>query len=177
MENLASTTPASPAPTSSGTTTQKEIPRKYLVVAYIFVGLLFMIGVPVSFYSYPVVNYNVIAIGEIFGLIIIGAALWDWMGAKDMKRNIAPYVLLALGVISIFLFSYTFDTPWIGTYHLYIFPIDIANSSTSVPSYVAGAANPAEYNVQNYLAEISTMGGLITLFASLYEITLVRKLP
>jgi hypothetical protein len=161
-----------------GSQKTKEIPRKYLVVAYFFVGVLFIIGVPLSFYSYPVINYDVIAIGVIFGLIILAAAFWDWMGLKSMKRNIAPYVILVLGLISIFLFSYTFSTPWVATYHLYIFPIDLDNTSaTYIPSYVYGAANPAEYNVQNYVSAISTMGGIITVIASLYEITLVRKMP
>jgi hypothetical protein len=156
----------------------KQIPRKYLVVAYIFVGLLFIIGIPLSFYSYPVINYDVIAIGVVFGLIVIAAAFWDWMGAKSMKRNVAPYVMLVLGIISVFLFSYTFSTPWVATYHLYIFPIDLSNTSaTYIPAYVAGAANPAEYNVQNYVSAISTMGGIITAITALYEISVVRKLP
>jgi hypothetical protein len=152
----------------------KQIPRKYLIVAYFFVGLLFIIGTPLAFYSYPVINYDDIAVGVIFGLIIILAALWDWRSAKSMKRNIAPYVILLLGLISIFLFSYTYDTPWIGTYHLYIFQIDGGGSSNAF--YIPGSAG--EYAVQNYLAEISTMGGLITVIAALYEIFgIVRKLP
>jgi len=163
---------------AKGTGSQtKQIPRKYLIYAYFFVGLLYIIGVPLAFYSYPVINYDVIAIAEIFGIIIILAAAWDWVGR--MKRNVAPYIIFVLGLISVFMFSYTFSTPWVATYHLYIFPIDLSNTSaTYIPSYVAGAANPSEYNVQNYVSEISTMGGLITVIASLYEIFgLVRKMP
>ena len=177
VENLASAESMGGASAGMGPK-QKQIPRWALVAAYMFVGLLFIIGTPIAFYSYPVVNYDVIAIGIVFGLIIIGAAFWDWMGVKSMKRNIAPYVMLVLGIISVFLFSYTFSTPWVATYHLYIFPIDLSNTSaTYIPSYVAGAANPSEYNVQNYVSAISTMGGLITVISSLYEITLVRKMP
>lgn len=151
---------------------QKPIPRKYVIAVYFFVGLvLFIIGIPLSFYSYPVVNYDVIAIGEIFGLIVLGAALWDWMGRA--KANVAPYLLLVLGVVSVFLFSYTYSTPWVATYHLYIFPVDLGNTSAT---YIPSAAG--EYNVQNYVSAISTMGGLLMIFASLYEIFgHLRKMP
>jgi hypothetical protein len=155
-----------------GSQTTKKIPRKALAVADMFVGLLFIIGVPVAFYSYPVTNYNDIGVGVVFGIIILAAGFWDWRGST--KRSMAPYLILILGLISIFLFSYTFDTPWIGTYHLYIFPIDLGNATSNM-FYVP--ASHGEYNVQNYLSEISTMGGLILLISSLYEITLVRKMP
>lgn len=156
---------------------QREIPRKALVAMYFFVGLLFIIGIPLSFYSYPVVNYNVIAIGVIFGLIVLAGAFWDWRGAKAMKKSAAPYLMVVLGLVSIFLFSYTFSTPWVASYHLYIFPIDLSNSSsTYIPSYVAGAANPSEYNVQNYVSAISTLGGFMMLLGSIYEVTRVRKM-
>jgi len=152
---------------------QKQIPRKWLAYADIFVGLLFIIGVPAAFYSYSVVNYNDIAVGVVFGLIILLASIWDYIGAKNNRRSVAPYLILLLGIVSIFLFSYTYDTPWVGTYHLYIIPIDIGGSSN--PFYIP--ASHGEYHVQNYLASTSTMGGLILLISSLYEITLVRKLP
>lgn len=155
-----------------GSQTTRQIPRKALAIADMVVGLLFIIGVPLAFYSYPVINYNDIAVGMVFGFIILGAALWDWRGST--KRSMAPYLILILGLISIFLFSYTFSTPWIGTYHLYIFPIDLGSSSTNM-FYIPGSHG--EYNVQNYLSEISTMGGLILLISSLYEISLVRKMP
>jgi hypothetical protein len=179
VENLTSATSTGGSPSMGmGSQKTKQISRKWLVMFDMLVGLLFIVGTPLAFYSYPVVNYNDIGIGVIFGLIILAAAFWDWRGMS--KRNMAPYLILVLGIVSIFLFSYTFSTPWVGTYHLYIFPIDLGNSSTNayyIPGYVSGAANPAEYNVQNYLSAISTMSGLILLISSLYEITLVRKMP
>jgi hypothetical protein len=156
-----------------GTSSQRQIPRKAIVALYIFVGLMLIIGVPISFYSYPVINYDVIGVAVAFGLIIILVALWDWMGAKSMKRSLAPYVILILSIVSILLFSHTFDTPWIGTYHLYIIPIDIGGASNMwlIPS------SKGEYAVQNMVAAISEFGGIMMLLASLYEISIVRKLP
>jgi hypothetical protein len=162
-----------PPAMSTRTNVQKQIPRKWLAYADMFVGVLFIVGVPVSFYSYPVVNYDDIAVGIVFGLIILLASIWDYMGAKDNRRSVAPYLVLLLGIVSIFLFSYTFDTPWVGTYHLYIIPIDIGGASN--PFYIP--ASHGEYHVQNYLSSISTLGGLILFISSIYEVSLVRKLP
>jgi hypothetical protein len=160
---------------------KNQLSRRTLSYIYMLMGLLFIVGTPLAFYSYPVINYNDIAVGVVFGLIILAVAYWDFRGSKSMTRSWAPYVIFVLGLVSIFLFSYTFSTPWIGTYHLYIFPIDLGNSTTNafyVPSYVSGAANPAEYNVQNYLSAISTMSGFILALGSLYDIfALDRKLP
>ncbi|HUK80581.1 MAG TPA: hypothetical protein VLU91_07970 [Nitrososphaerales archaeon] len=152
--------------------TTKQIPREPLAIADMFVGLLFIIGVPIAFYSYPVTNYNDIGVGVIFGLIILLAAFWDWRGST--ARSMAPYLILIFGLISVFLFSYTIDTRWIGTYHLYIFSTNFGNSTTNM-FYVP--ASHGEYNVQNYLSEISAVGGLILLISSLCEIALVRKMP
>ncbi|MDG6933361.1 MAG: hypothetical protein JRN68_01550 [Nitrososphaerota archaeon] len=173
MQTSLAVSTGEPTATSANTTAQKQIPRKWLAYADMFVGVLFIVGVPAAFYSYSVINYNDIAVGVVFGLIILLASVWDYMGAKNNRRSVAPYVILLLGIISIFLFSYTFDTPWVKTYHLYIVPIDFGGSSN--PFYIP--ASHGEYHVQNYLSSISTMGGLILLISSIYEVTLVRKLP
>ena len=151
---------------------KKEISRRTLAIIDMVVGLIFILGIPAAFYSYPF-NYYDVAIGVVFGLIILGAAYWDFRGSKSMKRSAAPYLILLLGIISILLFSYTYDTPWVATLHLYIIPIDFGGSSNIF--YIP--ASHGEYVVQDYLAETSTMGGVILLLSSLYDISLNRKLP
>lgn len=167
-------------PPSASEPAKNQLSRKTISYIYMLVGLLFIVGTPLAFYSYPVVNYNDIGVGVVMGLIILAVAYWDFRGSKSMTRSWAPYIILVLGIVAIFLFSYTFSTPWIGTYHLYIFPINLGNSTTNsfyVPACVLAHCADAEYHVQNYLAEISTMSGVILILASLYDITLVRKLP
>jgi hypothetical protein len=172
MQDLAMS-PAAPQPSSAMMPEpKKQLSRRTLSVIDMLVGLIFIVGVPMAFYSWPV-NYNDVAIGVVFGLVILGVAYMNFRGSKSMKRSMVPYVLLLLGLISIFLFSYTFDTPWVATYHLYIFPIDFGGPSNMF--YIPGSHG--EYVVQDYLAETSTMGGIILLLSSLYDISLNRKIP
>lgn len=136
------------------------------------VGLLFVVGVPMAFYSWPI-NYNDVAVGIVFGFVILGAAFWSFRWSRSMKRSKVPYLLLLLGLISTLLFSNTFSTPWVATYHLYIIPIDLGGPGNAF--YIP--ASHGEYVVQNYLAETSTMSGVILLLSSLYNISLNRRLP
>ncbi|MHB1440285.1 MAG: hypothetical protein ACYCSO_08145 [Cuniculiplasma sp.] len=153
---------------------QQAFPLKAISLVYIFVGILLLISAPIAM-STPGSAFNglVIVVNSVFAIILIAGGIIDFNVRKlstakqlsgTISRNIM-YVMLLLGIVTTFLYSHFYGTPYIQNLHLYIIPISISSS----PFHVAYYAARGEISGTSYL------GGIMVILGSLYEIYIIRK--
>lgn len=149
-------------------------PMKAVSIVYIFVGVLLLISAPIAM-STPGSAYNglVIGVNSVFAMLVIVGGFLDFNARKlstakqlsgTISRNIM-YVMLLFGILTTFLYSHFYGTPYIQNLHLYIIPISISSSPFHIAYYAA----------RDEISGTSYLGGIMIVLGSLYEIYILRK--
>ncbi|MGC8600821.1 MAG: hypothetical protein ACP5LS_00050 [Thermoprotei archaeon] len=130
------------------------------------IGLLDLILIPIALTFGKQYNYNVAVVNSVVAVIVIIIAFVDYLGKKKGSKGTAlPAILFVFSLILIFMYPQTYDTPYIGTYHLYIIPTVYKGN----PYYLS------PWQVQNYVWSLSFAFGMMLFVTSLYEIYLIKK--
>jgi hypothetical protein len=111
-------------------------------------------------------NYLDLTIMSLMGLLMIGVGYWDYRRNRVGTTSLTSvYILLILGIITFFLFSHVYGTPWLVAAHLYIFPISFKGN----PFYWGPYFLRDQYSLTTY-----SMGFLVIIL-SLGEWVLIRR--
>ena len=153
---------------NAGSSELKWIDQKYVSMLYILTGFLLLIVAPYAMtMKSGIFNDDVLIVNTAFSLIVIALGLIEFLNVTGRTRilgSLFPVLMLILGVVTIFLYSHFYDTPWDQTYHLYI--VNITSS---------GVFHIAYYKARDTISEMSSLGGVIIVLGALYEL-LYRKM-
>lgn len=139
---------------------------KGIALINVIIGFLDLVLIPAAILPSYHYNFYVAGVNSVVAIIVIAIALVDYFNKKGSGKSLAyPAILFILSIVLLFLYPQTYDTPYIGTYHLYILPTVYKGN----PYYLS------PYTVQNYVWSLSFAFGMMLFVTSLYEIYLVRK--
>ncbi len=151
---------------SSKAGTLKTGSPKGMAALNIAIGAFDLILIPIALTLGKTYNYYVATANSIVAILLIAVAYVDYASKKKGGKGTAlPVVVFIFSLILLFLYPQTYDTPYIGTYHLYVLPTVYKGN----PFYLS------PYQVQNYVWSLSFAFGMMLFATSLYEIYLVRK--